>query len=45
MPATHFEARIWECPESNKVHLVQSFSRRPQPHVVEQIVERTLCHG
>ena len=45
MPATHFEARIWECPESNKVHLVQSFSRRPQPDMVEQIVERTLCHG
>ena len=31
MPATHFEARIWECPDSNKIHLVQSFSRRPQP--------------
>ena len=45
MPATHFEARIWECPDSNKIHLVQSFSRRPQPHLVEQIVERTLCHG
>ena len=45
MPATHFEARIWECPESNKVHLVQSFSRRPQPEMVEEIVERTLCHG
>lgn len=45
MPATHFEARIWECPESNKVHLVQSFSRRPQPDVVDEIVERTRCHG
>ena len=45
MPATHFEARIWECPESNKVHLVQSFSRRPQPDVVDKIVERTRCHG
>ena len=45
LPATHFEARIWECPESNKVHLVQSFSRRPQPDVVDEIVERTLCHG
>ena len=44
-PATHFEARIWECPESNKIHLVQSFSRRPQPEMVEEIVERTLCHG
>lgn len=45
MPATHFEARIWECPDSNKIHLVQSFSRRPQPGIVDEIVERTLCHG
>jgi len=44
LPATYFAARIWECPESNKVHLVQSFSRRPQPEIVDKIVERTLCH-
>jgi hypothetical protein len=44
-PATHFEARIWECPDSNKIHLVQSFSRRPQPDLVDEIVERTRCHG
>ncbi len=45
MPATHFAARIWECPESNKIFLVQSFSRRPQPDLVDEIVERSLCHG
>lgn len=44
-PATYFAARIWECPDSNKIHLVQSFSRRPQPELVDEIVERTLCHG
>lgn len=44
-PATYFEARVWECPESNKIYLVQSFSRRPQPDVVQEIVERTQCHG
>ena len=44
-PATYFEARIWECPDSNKIFLVQSFSRRPQPELVDEIVERTLCHG
>ncbi len=44
-PATYFEARVWECPESNKIYLVQSFSRRPQPDVVQEIVERTRCHG
>ena len=45
MPATHFAARIWECPETNKIFLVQSYSRRPQPKIVDEIVERTLCHG
>ena len=43
-PATYFEARIWECPETNKIFLVQSFSRRPQPEVIDEIVERTRCH-
>jgi hypothetical protein len=44
MPATHFTAILWECPESNKVHLVQSYSRRPQSDRVREIVERTPCH-
>ena len=43
-PATYFEARIWECPETNKIFLVQSVSRRPQPEIVDEIVERTRCH-
>lgn len=43
-PATYFAACVWECPESNKVHLVQSFSRRPQPDLIAQIIERTPCH-
>ena len=44
-PATYFEARVWECPETNKIFLVQSFSRRPQPEIVDEIVERTRCHA
>ena len=44
LPATHFAARIWECPEGNKIYLVQSFSRKPQPELVEEIVARTVCH-
>ncbi len=44
-PATYFEARVWECPDTNKIFLVQSFSRRPQPEVIDEIVERTQCHG
>lgn len=44
MPATYFEACLWECPESNKVHLVQIFTRKKQPQLLEEIVERTRCH-
>ncbi len=44
-PATYFEARVWECPETNKIFLVQSVSRRPQPEAVEAIVARTRCHA
>lgn len=43
-PALHFAAALWECPESNKITLVQSFTRRPQPGLVQDVVERTLCH-
>ena len=44
MPATHYAACLWECPETNKIHLVQSYSRRPMLDTVMQIVERTPCH-
>jgi hypothetical protein len=44
-PSTYFEACLWECPETNKVHLIQTFTRRHQPELVDQIVERTLCHS
>ena len=44
MPATHYAARIWECPETNKIYLVQSFTRRAEPDLLEQVVARTRCH-
>ena len=43
-PANHFAAALWECPESNKVTLVQSFSRQPQGDLVREIIGRTPCH-
>ncbi len=43
-PATHYAACLWECPDSNKIYLVQCFSRRPMTETVRQIVERTPCH-
>lgn len=44
-PSPYYEACLWECPETNKVHLVQSFTRRHRPELLEQIVARTICHS
>jgi hypothetical protein len=44
MPALQYAALLWECPESNRAYLIQSFSRRPQPELVEEIAQRTRCH-
>ncbi len=44
MPATHFCACLWECPESNKIYLMQSYSRRPQIETLMQAAGRTPCH-
>jgi len=44
-PSPYFEACLWECPETNKVHMIQTFTRRRQPELVDQIVERTICHS
>lgn len=44
-PSPFYEACLWECPETNKVHMVQAFSRRRQPDVLSGIVERTKCHS
>ena len=44
IPATHFSACLWECPHSNKIFLMQSYSRRPQPDLLLQIAGRTPCH-
>jgi hypothetical protein len=44
-PSPYFEACLWECPETNKVHLIQTFTRRRRPELIEQIVERTRCHS
>lgn len=44
-PSPYFEACLWECPETNKVHMIQTFTRRRRPELVDQIVERTVCHS
>lgn len=44
MPATHFCACLWECPYSNKIFLMQSYSRHPQEDLLMEIAGRTPCH-
>ena len=43
-PALHYAALLWECPTSNRAYLIQSFSRRPQAELVEEIAKKTHCH-
>ncbi len=44
LPATHFSACLWECPQSNKIYMMQSYSRRPQAEMLLQMAGRTPCH-
>ncbi|HEX5322464.1 MAG TPA: hypothetical protein VFW40_01670 [Capsulimonadaceae bacterium] len=43
-PALNYAALLWECPQSNRAYLIQSFSRRRQPELLDEIMRRTRCH-
>ena len=45
MPATFYDALLWECPDSNKAYLVQTFSRKGRRDLVREIADRTRCHA
>jgi len=45
IPATYYDALLWECADSNKTYLVQTFSRKCQGELVRQIADRTQCHA
>ena len=44
LPTVHYSASLWECPDTNKVYLIQSNSRKKDDAIVKNIVERTRCH-
>lgn len=44
-PATYYDALLWECAESNKTYLIQTFSRAPQAQLLRDIAARTRCHA
>jgi hypothetical protein len=44
LPALNYAGLLWECPESNKAYMIQSFTRRPEERLVRQCSESTVCH-
>jgi hypothetical protein len=43
-PATWYRAMLWECAQSNKIHLVQLYSRTEDTTVLDEVLRRTRCH-
>lgn len=44
-PATRFSAMAWECPESNKIYLVESLRPRRAADPLPEILSRLRCHS
>jgi hypothetical protein len=44
MPALRFTARAWECPQGNKLYLVQHTRTRKSVELSEPVTARVLCH-
>ncbi|MFP3903323.1 MAG: hypothetical protein ACLFWB_03665 [Armatimonadota bacterium] len=42
--ADRIRGRIWHCPESNSLHLVQMLIDRTSEHLPDEVVERFICH-
>jgi len=43
-PATWYKGVLWHCPDSNKIYLVQLYSRAKDSGTLDEIVRRTECH-
>ena len=43
-PATWYKGLLWHCPDSNKIFLVQLYSRTQDTGTLDEIVRRTVCH-
>jgi hypothetical protein len=44
IPALNYRALLWECPESNKAYMIQSFTRKAEVNLVSDSAARTVCH-
>jgi hypothetical protein len=42
--AAHYQACLWECPESNKIYMIQIWHNRRTQGLLEEIVSRCVCH-
>jgi hypothetical protein len=43
-PATHYSAIAWECPESNKVYLIQNMFSDKTSDLAMTIAQKVYCH-
>jgi hypothetical protein len=43
-PALNYNGILWECPESNKAYMIQSFTRKIELSPVAECAARTICH-
>jgi hypothetical protein len=44
-PALEYSAVLWECPESNRAYLIQTFTREPELPLAMECAARTACHA
>ncbi len=44
-PAMNYSGALWECPESNKAIMVQSYSRGKNSEIIGRVCESARCHG
>lgn len=43
-PAAHYEAAAWQCPEANRIYIVQLWRNRLSQGLLEEVVARCACH-
>ncbi len=44
-PATRYAGSAWECPETNKIFMAQTWTTPRTERLLEEVVTRCRCHG
>ncbi len=45
MPIRFYSGIAWECPESNKIYMVQALTAKPDANLSQSVADRTQCHA